>query len=71
MPLFYFHIVAGNATFMDESGIQLADDGAALCHAQELATVLAHSRSTLDGTIVIENEDDGGLREVPLSDLSV
>jgi hypothetical protein len=67
VPLFYFHIVAGDATFLDESGIQLADDGAALSHAHELATVVAHSRLTRDGTIVIENEDDGGLREVPLT----
>jgi hypothetical protein len=67
VPLFYFHIVAAEATFLDEDGIRFADSAAALAHARDLMTELARSLPTQDGTIVVENDDDGELFEVPLS----
>ncbi len=67
MPLFYFHIVAADATFLDEDGIRFADREAALAHARDLMTKLARSLLTQDGTIIVENEDDGELFEVPLA----
>ena len=70
MPLFYFHIVAVDATFLDEDGISFADSKAALLHANDLMTELARSLPTQDGTIVVENDDDGELFEVPLSSRS-
>ncbi|MDB5655310.1 MAG: hypothetical protein JWQ94_2923 [Tardiphaga sp.] len=68
VPLFYFHIVAADATFLDEDGVRFADREAALAHARNLMTELARSLQTRDGTIVVENDDDGELFEVPLSD---
>ena len=69
MPLFYFHIVAADATFLDEDGARFANSEAALAHARDLMAELARSLRTLDGAIVVENDDDGELFEVPLSSL--
>ena len=65
MPLFYFHLVAGRATLLDEDGIRLADREQALAYARDLMTELARNQQTRDGTIVVENEDDGEMYEVP------
>jgi hypothetical protein len=70
VPLFYFHLVAHQATFLDEDGIRLADREQAMAHARDLITELAESLPTNDGIIVVENDDDGELFEVPLSGLS-
>jgi hypothetical protein len=69
VPRFYFHIVA-DTTFLDEEGTSFADGKAALLHAKQLAAELVRSLNLQDGTIVVENEDDGKLFEVPLSGLS-
>ncbi|MET0705491.1 MAG: hypothetical protein ABWY82_01415 [Tardiphaga sp.] len=69
MPRFYFHIVA-DTTFLDEEGTSFADGKAALLHAKKLAAELVRGLKVKDGTIVVENEDDGALFEVPLSGLS-
>lgn len=68
VPLFYFHLVAAQATFLDEDGIQLADREQAMAHARDLMTELAQSLPTSDGIIIVENDDDGELFEMPLSD---
>ena len=67
MPLYYFHIVAEQATFLDEDGIRFSDSGAALAHARDLVAELVRSLQTHDGSIVVENDDDGELFELPLS----
>lgn len=67
MPLFYFHIVASDVTLLDEDGVRCADRDAALTYAQQLMIELSRSRQQKDGTIVIENEDDGEMFEVPRS----
>jgi sulfur carrier protein ThiS len=69
VPRFYFHIVA-DTTFLDEEGTNFVDGKAALLHAKQLAAELVRSLNLQDGTIVVENEDDGKLFEVPLSGLS-
>lgn len=67
MPLFYFHLVAARATVLDEDGIRLADREQALAHARDLMSELARSQQTRDSIIVVENEEDGALFEVPPS----
>ena len=69
LPLFYFHIVA-DTTFLDEEGSNFSDGKAALVHAKELAAELVRGLRVQDGTIVVENEDNGELFEVPLSGMS-
>jgi hypothetical protein len=71
VPLFYFHVVATQATFLDEDGTCLADRASALAHAREMMTELGQSLQTLTGTIVVESEDDGELFEVPTSSPSL
>ena len=66
VPLFFFHLVADQNTFLDEDGIRFADRETALAHAQDLMAELAHNLRTRDGAIVIENDDDGELFEVRL-----
>lgn len=66
MPLFFFHLVADQSTFLDEDGIRFADSDTALGHARELIAGLASKLPAQNGAIVIENDDDGGLFEVRL-----
>jgi hypothetical protein len=66
VPLFFFHLVADQSTFLDEDGIRFADSDTALGHAKELIAGLASKLPTQNGAIVIENDDDGGLFEVRL-----
>ena len=65
MPLFYFHLVAARATVLDEDGIRLADRDSALAYARDLMAELARSVQATDGVIVVENDDDGEMFEVP------
>lgn len=69
MPLFYFHIVA-DTTFLDDEGSTFADSQAALLHARQLAAELAKGLQPHNGTVVVENEDDGALFEVPVASRS-
>jgi hypothetical protein len=66
LPRFYFHIVSKNS-FIDDEGINLEDDLEAMRHAQQLAADLLKGTGPLKGAIVVENEDNGGMFEVPLS----
>ncbi|WP_299802923.1 hypothetical protein [Tardiphaga sp.] len=61
--------MAADATLLDEDGIRFADSNAAMAHARDLMTELVRSPQTQDGAIVVENEDDGELFEVPRSNL--
>jgi hypothetical protein len=65
VPLFYFHLVAARVTFLDEDGVRLADRDSALAYARDLRDELARSVETTDGVIVVENDDDGEMFEVP------
>ena len=67
MPLFYFHIVAAEITLLDEDGVRFASRAAALTHARDLMSELARSLQRPNGAIIVENDDDGELFEVPLS----
>ena len=69
VPLYYFHLVADKTTFLDEDGIRLPDRSEAMAHARDLMIELVRSLQTNDGTIIVENDDDGELFEVPLSGL--
>lgn len=69
LPLFYFHIIS-QSVVLDESGIAFDDARAALQYAAALARDLRTNSDFEDGTIIVENEDDGGLFEVPLAGLS-
>jgi hypothetical protein len=66
VPRFFFHIIADN-TFLDDEGTSFGDDKEAMLHARELALEMTRSIGVVKGAIVIENEDNGGLFEVPLS----
>jgi hypothetical protein len=66
LPRFYFHIVSTNS-FIDDEGISFKDNQEAMHHARQLAAELLQGTGPLKGAIVIENEDDGGMFEVPLS----
>ncbi|KAA0076671.1 hypothetical protein CIW50_10825 [Tardiphaga sp. P9-11] len=66
VPRFFFHIIAEN-TFLDDEGTSFSDDQEAMLHARELAVEMMRSIGVVKGAIVIENEDSGGLFEVPLS----
>jgi hypothetical protein len=63
---FFFHIIAEN-TFLDDEGTNFKDDQEAMLHARQLAMEMVRSIGTIKGAIVVENEDSGGLFEVPLS----
>lgn len=65
VPLFYFHLVAARATVLDEDGIRLADREKALAYARDLMDELARSVKTTGSVIVVENDDDGEMFEVP------
>lgn len=69
LPLFYFHII-GPSIILDESGIDFDDVRAALQYASALAHDLRMNGDFREGTIVVENDDDGDLFEVPLAGLS-
>jgi hypothetical protein len=69
LPLFYFHII-GQSILLDETGIGFEDARSALQYATSLAQDLRLNGDFRDGTIVIENDDDGDLFEVPLAGLS-
>ena len=66
VPRFFFHIIAEN-TFLDDEGTNFKDDQEAMLHARQLAMEMVRSIGTIKGAIVVENEDSGGLFEVPLS----
>ncbi|MES2027695.1 MAG: hypothetical protein V4477_00800 [Pseudomonadota bacterium] len=66
MPRFFFHIIADN-TFLDDEGTSFDNDQEAMLHARELTREMMRSMGVVKGAIVIENEDSGGLFEVPLS----
>jgi hypothetical protein len=63
---FFFHIIAEN-TFLDDEGTSFKDDQEAMRHARELALEMRRGIGVVKGAIVVENEDSGGLFEVPLS----
>lgn len=65
LPLFYFHIIAEN-TLLDDEGTSFEGDQEALRHARQMAVELSAGGSARRGVIVVENNDDGGLFEVPL-----
>lgn len=69
MPLFYFHIISVN-TFLDEEGTNFASEQDAMKHARELADELVRTTGVSTGAIVVENDDAGGMFEVPLSSWS-
>jgi hypothetical protein len=69
LPRFYFHIISEN-TFLDDEGTHFEDDQEALRHARQLAAELVRSVGTTKGAIVVENEDDGRMFDVPLSTLN-
>ncbi|WP_398471233.1 DUF6894 family protein [Tardiphaga sp.] len=66
MPRFYFHIIS-ERTFLDDEGTSFASEQDAMKHARELAAELVRTTGALTGAIVVENEDAGGMFEVPLS----
>lgn len=66
MPLFYFHIISDH-TFLDDEGTSFEPEHAAMAHARELAAELVRTTGTVKGAIVVENEEAGGMFEVPLS----
>lgn len=66
MPLFYFHIISED-TFLDEEGTSFKSEQDAMKHARELAAELVRSTGVVKGAIVVENDDAGGMFEVPLS----
>jgi hypothetical protein len=66
LPLFYFHIISDN-TFLDDEGTNFESEQDAMKHARELAAELVRTTGTLRGAILVENEDAGGMFEVPLS----
>lgn len=66
MPLFYFHIISEH-TFLDDEGTSFASEQDAMTHARELAAELVRTTGVLRGAIVVENDDAGGMFEVPLS----
>ena len=66
MPLFYFHIISEH-TFLDDEGTTFATEKDAMTHARELAAELVRTTGMIKGAIVVENEDAGGMFEVPLS----
>jgi hypothetical protein len=66
LPRFYFHIISTDS-FIDDEGINLEDDQDAMRHARQIADELVRSEGGIKGAIVVENEDDGRMFEVPLS----
>ncbi len=66
LPLFYFHIISVN-TFLDDEGTSFPSEQDAMKHARELAAELVRTTGVLTGAIVVENDDAGGMFEVPLS----
>lgn len=69
VPRFYFHIISENS-FLDDEGTSFENDQDALRHARELAAELVRSTGVTKGAIVIENEDEGRMFEVPFSQWS-
>jgi hypothetical protein len=66
LPRFYFHIISTNS-FIDDEGVSLDTDQEAMRHAREMAAELVKGLGSMRGAIVIENEEDGRMFEVPLS----
>ncbi|MBC7576744.1 hypothetical protein [Tardiphaga sp.] len=66
MPRFFFHIIS-EVSFLDDEGSDFADSQTALIHARQLAAEMAKDQPPPGGSIVVENEDDGHLFEIPLA----
>ena len=67
VPLFYFHINSDRHTFLDNEGTRFDTEQEAMAHARELAVELVRSIGAIRGAVVVENDDAGGMFEVPLS----
>ncbi len=66
LPLFYFHIISEH-TFLDDEGTNFETEQDAMKHARQLAAELVQATGVLRGAIMVENEEAGGMFEVPLS----
>lgn len=66
LPRYYFHLIA-ETRFLDDEGTSFESDQAAMQHARQLAAELVKNLGLVKGVVVVENEDDGGLFEIPLS----
>jgi hypothetical protein len=66
LPRFYFHIISEH-TFLDDEGTSFDSEQDAMMHARELAAELVRTTGVMKGAIVVENEDAGGMFEVPLT----
>jgi len=66
LPLFYFHIMSTD-TYLDNEGTNFESEQDAMTHARELAAELVRTTGTTTGAILVENNDVGGMFEVPLS----
>ena len=66
MPRFYFHFVA-KTLVADEAGANFPDAEKALLHAKVLASELANSELLAGCAIVVANESEDHLFEVPLT----
>lgn len=66
LPRFYFHIVSDNS-FIDDEGLTFDTERDAMDHARQLAAQLVSTTGIVKGAIVVENEDAGGMFEVPLT----
>ncbi len=66
MPRFYFHFVA-KTLLPDHAGASFPDADKALLHASKLASELAHSDLLAGCAIVVANEAEDQLFEIPLT----
>ena len=65
VPRFYFHFVA-KTLIPDQAGATFADADKALLHARGMASELARSELLAGCTIVVADETEDQLFEVPL-----
>lgn len=66
MPRFYFHFVA-KTLVPDDTGATFPDVDGAILHARMMASELAHNDLLAGCAIVVANEAEDQLLEVPLS----
>lgn len=66
MPRFYFHFVA-KTLLPDDTGTTFPDADRAILHARMMASELAQNTLLAGCTIVVANEAEDQLLEVPLT----
>jgi hypothetical protein len=64
---YYFHVVVEGFFYLDDQGEDFLTYDRALVHAMDVAKELLESDDFADGSIVIDDEEDGEIARFPIA----